>query len=132
MGYSCIASCNIPMQEEPANAPKENRLCWDCLENFSQMEEQPNESYEKQQVTIKTCKDAIDSYANMFKQDTYTKCIGIRGSPGSGKTYCGQYILLYDISIGLNVLATALLAARANYLGGKDWRHIFFFQQKTT
>eukprot|EP00957_Ditylum_brightwellii_P077151 5863607-Ditylum_brightwellii.AAC.1 len=124
MGGSCITSCNIAMQEELANASKENMLCWDCLENFSQMEEQPDESYEEQRLATKSCKDAIDSYANRLSQDMCTKCIGIRGSPGRGKTYCGQYILSYDISIGLNILATALLAARANHLGSKHWHHI--------
>eukprot|EP00957_Ditylum_brightwellii_P079306 6030244-Ditylum_brightwellii.AAC.1 len=109
MGENCIALYNIPMGEELVNASKENRLCWDCLATFSQTEEQSNESYEEQGIAIKTCKDAIDSYANAFSQDTETMCIGMRGSPGSG----------------LNVIATVLLATRANYLGGKYWYHIF-------
>eukprot|EP00957_Ditylum_brightwellii_P044607 3382260-Ditylum_brightwellii.AAC.1 len=83
MGDSCIALCNIPREEELVNSSKENHLDWDCLENFMQTGEQPDSSYHEQRLTIKTCKEALDSYSNIFSQDSCTKYIRIRRLPGS-------------------------------------------------
>ena len=56
----------------------------------------------------------------MSDQATKSKDIGIRGFPGSGKTWCPSHV-----AKGLFVLPNALLAKRANQLGGKYWHKMF-------
>ena len=61
----------------------------------------------------------------MSDQTSFTKNVGIRGFPGSGKTWCSLYCSLHALSKGLVVLPTALLAKRAIQLGGKHWHKMF-------
>ena len=62
----------------------------------------------------------------MSDQTTFTKNVGIRGFPRSGKTWCSLYTSLHALSKGLVVLPTALLAKRAIQLGGKHWHKMFY------
>ena len=66
----------------------------------------------------------IDRYANLADNQHFGKNTIIRGFPGAGKTWCMQYILLYAISKGLNVITTAIMAKRAMFLGGKHWHYL--------
>ena len=71
------------------------------------------------------CCQQINKYLDLSDQNTFTKNVGIRGFPGSGKTWCSLYVALCALSKGLVVLPTALLAKRAIQLGGKHWHKIF-------
>ena len=53
-----------------------------------------------------------------YFQTKYTKNLGIRGFPGSGKTWCMMYSMVYAISKGLTVCTTAMMCKRALQLGG--------------
>ena len=58
-------------------------------------------------------------------QTTNTKNVGMRSFPGSGKTWCSCHVASCALSKGLLALPTALLAKRANHLGGKHWHKMF-------
>ena len=92
---------------------------------MQQKHHQSDASFTEQKLAVKTCGDAIDKYANVIGQTSLTKNIGIRGFPGSGKTWCSLYIALYAMSKGLFTLPTALLSKRAIQLGGIHWNKFF-------
>ena len=129
---SSIARCNIPSTDEFMTATIEKPLEWDPIENFTQCPNQSLESFEEQKLAILLCVNTLDSYCDIFnKQDgTYVKCRVTHGAPGSGKSFISQYVLLYSISCGLNVSITALMANRANQLGGEHIHKMFTIQPK--
>ena len=49
----------------------------------------------------------------------------VYGSPGAGKSYVGSMTVLYTLSQGLNIISTALMALRAQALGGLHLQEIF-------
>ena len=118
-------SCNVPTKEEILNASEASPIHWNALDNFSKSNSQSEESFKEQKMAIQIACNAIDKYLDMDDQCTFTKNIGIRGFPGSGKTFCSLYIALYGLSKGLFVLPTALLAKRAIQLGGIHYHKLF-------
>ena len=120
-----IELCNIPSKEEIVTATKSQPLQWNAIENMNKHQSQSDSSFEEQKLAIRICSDAIDKYCDTADQTTITKNVGIRGFPGSGKTWCSLYIAIYALSKGLLVLPTALLAKRAIQLGGIHWHKLF-------
>ena len=122
---STSTRCDIPSKDAILASTKSKPLTWKAYRNFKQSSVQSSHLFEKQRRAIKLCCHQIDKYCNLSYQNTFTKNIGIRGFPGSGKTWCSLYASLYALSKGLFVLPTALLAKRANQLGGIHWHKLF-------
>ena len=116
---------DIPTNESLLSATMSSPLDWDALDAFTQNNIQSDESYEEQKLAIKICFNQIDKYVNLSDQTSFIKNVGIRGFPGSGKTWCSLYASLYALSKGLLVLPVALLAKRALMLGGKHYHKLF-------
>ena len=62
--------------------------------------------------------DAIDKYSNILTNGTFTKNIGILGSPSEGKIWCGMYVILYIISKGLKCNEISMMCKQDMQLGG--------------
>lgn len=125
LGNATLLSCNIPSKEDLTAATKSNPLQWNALSSFQRNPVQSQESFTEQKLAIQLCSEAIDKYADMSDQLLFTKNIGIRGFPGSGKTWCSLYVALYGISKGLFVIPTAVLAKRSIQLGGIHYHRLF-------
>ena len=120
-----MALCNVPSKDDIFAATKSDPLSWDAVDNMQQNRHQSDASFTEQKLAVQTCCDAIDKYANVIDQTSMTKNIGIRGFPGSGKTWCSLYVASYAMSKGLFTLPTALLSKRAIQLGGIHWHKLF-------
>ena len=120
-----LQTCNIPSKEDILNATKDVPINWSAKDNFVKNPIQSQESFNEQHKAITLGCDQIDKYLNPANQVIFTKNVGIRGFPGSGKTWCSLYIALYGLAQGLFVLPTALLAKRALQLGGTHWHKLF-------
>ena len=118
IGITTALCCNIPSKFELMNATLEAPVVWDPVSSYRRNPVQSQESYEEQCFAIKTCIDTINEYCNIMTSTSYTKNIGIRGIPGSGKTFCNLYCMLYIISLGLKCNATSMMCKRALQLGG--------------
>ena len=118
---------SIPSKEELLEqATKETPLDWNAFDAFCRNESiQSEDSFNEQKSAIQLCCTQIDKYCNIDDQSTYTKNVGIRGFPGSGKTWCALYTAIYAMSKGLFVLPTAMLAKRAIQLGGIHYHKLF-------
>ena len=121
LGQETIANSRIPTKNELMRSTKDNPIEWDPVENFTQNNGQPTQSYAEQKLAVKFYKDATDDYLRC--DISFVKCTGIRGAAGSGKTWVMEYSLLYVICQGLNIITTSHMARRAIQLGGK---HITF------
>ena len=119
-----VEYCDLPSKEDILNASKCNPLQWDALKSFKKNINQSTESYAEQKLAIEVAINAIENYSSIGNYK-YTKNVGFRGFPGSGKTWCSLYAALYAMSKGLFVLPTAVLAKRAIQLGGTHW-HVMF------
>ena len=126
LGVATFEACNIPVKEVFLNATKLLPLAWNGVDSFTCNHEiQSKDSFIEQHAAIEMCCQQINKYLNISDQYTFTKNVGIRGFPGSGKTWCSLYVALCALSKGLFVLPTALLAKRAIQLGGKHWHKMF-------
>lgn len=125
MGEELVVKYNIPEPSVIEVATRESPITWNPIDSFQKSDNQSELSFQEQKLALKICKQAIDYYLNIFDQYKYTKNIGIRGFPGSGKTYCMQYMAFYCLCQGLNCIPMAILAKRANFLGGKHWHWLF-------
>lgn len=124
IGESAAAN-NIPTKQLLQSTSPTLTLSWDAVASFCKSNNQSNESYKEQQLAIQTTIDSIDSYRQFQTQSSYTKNMGVRGSPGGGKTWCMMYYMLYAISKGLIVTTTALQCSRALHLGGIHIHQLF-------
>ena len=125
IGQDMIDKCNVPCEEEFETCTKTNQLAWNALDQFKKNSGQSEANFVEQRFAIKICSETVDKYINLWDLKTLTKNIGIRGFPGSGKTWCSLYCALYAMSKGLHVLTTALLAKRAINLGGIHYHKLF-------
>ena len=112
---------SFPKKENILAATKDKPLKWDGT--LKKIEEQSLKSFEEQTKCLALLNRAIDKYMNDITK--ITNNIGICGGPGCGKTFITVASLLYGMSKGLNVCSTALLANRANSLGGKHLHKLF-------
>jgi hypothetical protein len=118
--------CSIPSKATILSASKSLPMNWDAVDKFTRNPIQSEDSFEEQRTAINVACSQIDKYINPGNQTVFTKNVGIRGFPGSGKTWCSLYIAIYGLSKGLIVLPTALLAKRALQLGGTHWHKLFY------
>ena len=123
LGSDTIERCNIPSKEELMNATKQNPLPWDPVSNFSQSDGQPDSSFEEQKLAVELCKESISRYLECSNK--FVKCTGIRGFPGSGKTWTMEYCIIFAVSQGLNIITTSQMARRSIQLGGKHLSWLF-------
>ena len=91
---------------------------------YNQSEYQPESYFNEQNLSIDLCTRTIDYYADL--SSIFTKSAGINGFPGSGKTWCMKHCMVYELSKGLCVSATAQMARYYIQFGGKHWHCIFF------
>ena len=56
----------------------------------------------------------------------FAKNIIIAGFPGGIKTFVMMYILIYDLSKGLTVIAVDMIFHRAKQLSGWHWHELLF------
>ena len=86
---------------------------------MQQYQRQSPESYAEQKIAINFGAGQLDSYrnANQSRHMTYIKNTIIYGAPGAGKLFVGEFLVLYAITLGLNIISTALMGVRANALG---------------
>jgi predicted ATPase len=112
---------NVPSENELVSYTKQNHVSQEVM--LARGEGQSLESYEEQFACFDKCKCAIDKYA--LASTTFTKCRGITGGPGCGKTFVMNAAALYGVSQGLCVMITCLLAKRADVLGGIHVHSLF-------
>ena len=122
LGQQTIENCKIPTKEDLMSCSKEYPLSWDPIENFTQNEGQPDESFREQKLALQLMKEAADEYLSFG--NTFVKCTGIRGAAGSGKTWTMEYGIIYPLSQGLTMITTSHMARRAIQLGGKHLAYL--------
>lgn len=125
IGEATIENCRVPSIDALEECSKEAPLEWNAYTAFSKYHGQSDDSFREQEFAIRKCVESINKYTNLWELDTFTKNVGIRGFPGSGKTWCALYISLYALSKGLNVMTTAILAKRARQIGGIHYHKLF-------
>ena len=74
---------------------------------------QSNESFSEQKVALNSVYMAICDYTYPEKHNLFTKCRVLSCSPGCGKSYLMNYMVLYAVSQELNIAVTSMVAARA-------------------
>ena len=84
IGVDSMILCEVPTKEELIAASPTSPLEWNHVTSFSKSLLQSVTSFEEQKLAIETCVDTIDSYRDLIDQNSYTKNVGIRGSPGGG------------------------------------------------
>ena len=114
----------IPTREEVESVTRYSILNWNPTESLVQYENQSDQSFAEQTLAVRLATSQIDKFMNPMSL-TCAKNPLISGKPGAGKTFVGQIVVLYCLSRGLNVLTTALQAARASALGGLHVHNFF-------
>ena len=76
-------------------------LDWMALKQFTQVHPQIDESYTEQRLALHSCINAIDEY--IPGPAIFVKNRIIAGSPGCGKSFLLNYIMLYAMSKGLKL-----------------------------
>ena len=92
-----------------------NELC-----NFWPMQKglyQNEASYQEQISFLNLAEIAVSQYTNGLGDWKGRNIVAV-GSPGTGKTFVQNYVIMYCVSQGLNATITSLLAERAKELGG--------------
>lgn len=121
---------SIPSREDIFHATKEDPATWDPLTAIPKLSVQSPDSFQEQQFAIGIGKRAVDNYLRTFGSKQVTKGVLFNGAPGAGKTYILQTVGLYAMSMGLRVMSTALMAARARTLGGLNIHQLFRWDQR--
>ena len=112
---------SLPKMNEVINATKAKPLNWNG--ELLKIPNQSIESYTEQQNALLILNKSVERYMSNF-QHLITN-IGICGGPGCGKTFLSMVCCFYAMTKGLNVCTTALLANRAQALGGKHLHQLF-------
>jgi hypothetical protein len=115
---------NLPSPEECIEATIAFPCPWD-IDDIPRSQNQPEESFQEQQEVRQISKALVQHY--LSSSTTCTKNLCIAGGPGVGKTTTLFCNLLYSMCQGLFVMLTALLAERAQELGGIHIHDIFGF-----
>ena len=76
-------------------------------------------------MAISIVKESIYSYIDTITHGKYTKKFFIRGFPGSGKTWCMDYIFLYKMACALKAITTVIMDKHSIQLVGCHWHKIF-------
>jgi hypothetical protein len=123
-------SRSILSREDIYFATKEKPAEWDPLTAIPKLSVQSPESFQEQQFALGIGKRAVNNYLRTFGSKQVTKGVLFNGAPGAGKTYILQTVGLYAMSMGLRVMSTALMAARARTLGGVNIHQLFQWDQR--
>ncbi len=115
---------HCPDAEELLACTKEDPIEWNPIESFRRSENQSEASFVQQKNVLESIVSTLDTYANIANV-IFVKSTIIRGSAGSGKSFCMVYSIVYSLSKGLLAMTTAMMARRSNCLGGKHI-HILF------
>lgn len=98
---------------------------------FPKNDRQNNQSFEDQKQAVIHSIRSINKYLECSTQTSFVKCCVIAGSPGSGKSFLLNYVGIYAMSKGLNVVVTSLMARRSIHLGGIHLHKLFFLPVKS-
>ena len=131
---SLTGATNLPPRATVERATRYDPLSWDPVGNMERSENQNPASLEEQKLAIQMAVYSVNKYAAAVTGRhtlTYTKNVVIHGAPGTGKTYVGAWAVLYTMSQGLRCLSTALMAARANAIGGIHIHKLFCLNSTT-
>ena len=122
---------NIPPMDEIKECDRGSPLIWDPISNFKKNDRQNNQSFEDQKQAVIHSIRSINKYLECSTQTSFVKCCVIAGSPGSGKSFLLNYVGIYAMSKGLNVVVTSLMARRSIHLGGIHLHKLFFLPVKS-
>lgn len=106
---------NLPSKEDFLLASASKPMSSSRI-RYTALLEQSKESIKEQSQAFDKITDTIDKYACSQVSDNNNWIL--HGSPGTGKTHLSMLLLAYALGQGLSVLSTALVADRADYLGG--------------
>ena len=110
---------NAPSKQDLLTVTRSKPLTW--IPQLTRLVGQSEESYKECLYISEVTRNVIDCYTNASLETI--KSLIICGGPGMGKTFQLSLACTYGMSKGLNVTTTAIMAERANALGG---RHIHF------
>ena len=128
--YSCLQDTEgVPPRETVERVRRSSPLAWSPRDSLTQYQRQSRESFEEQQRAIDLIQRQIDRYrsAGEFGAQVCLKNPVVHGAPGAGKTFVGSVAVLHALSQGLNVVSTALMALRAQAIGGTHLHEFFKF-----
>ena len=126
--YSCLRNTNgVPERERVERVKRNSPLDWSPSDSLTQYERQSLESFQEQHRAIKLIQRQIDRYrsAGELGRLVCLKNPVMCGAPGAGKSFVGSVAVLYAMARGLNVVSTALMALRAQALGGTHLHEFF-------
>ena len=118
------------MQDEIFHATKEKPAIWDPISAIPKLSVQSQDSFREQQFALEIGIRAVDNYLRTFGSRRVTKGVLYNGAPGAGKTCILQTVGLYAMFVGLRVMSTALMAARARTLGGINLHQLFRWDRR--
>ena len=118
---------NIPSAEEILSVDRESPLDWNPLRQFQQFENQSEESFFEQKSALQHIIKTINKFRTITGREStnYTKNQIIYGAPGTGKSFICQMLVLFCLTLGLNIISTLLLGVQAVSLGGKHIHKLF-------
>ena len=118
---------DLPEREDVLSCTKDSPLEWDPLTSFTQYDGQSQQSFQEQSMAVRVACRSIRKYSMQFGPATtvYTKGTIVHGAPGSGKSHVSLFNCLYAMTLGLRVMATALMGVRGNALGGVHLHRLF-------
>eukprot|EP00956_Cyclotella_meneghiniana_P024833 scaffold50532_cov38-Cyclotella_meneghiniana.AAC.1 len=117
----------IPTRETVSAVTRDTPIEWSPTDDIHQYDRQSDESFEEQKLAIGIESRQLDKYRNAAEDGnlTYIKNTVIHGAPGTGKSFVSELLVLYAISLGLNILSSALMGVRANALGSVHLHEFF-------
>ena len=104
----------------------ENTILWDHVDSFDRFPKSVWFKLQWKKIGYQHCKIVnIYSYIDTITHGKYTKKFFIRGFPGSGKTWCMDYIFLYKMACALKAITTVIMDKHSIQLVGCHWHKIF-------
>ena len=126
---SCLCNLpNTPSKSELLAVTRCEPMTW--IPNLTRLVGQSEDSYKECQYISEVTQNVIDCYVNASLETI--KSLIICGGPGMGKTFQLSLACTYAMSRGLNVAITAVMAERANALGGRHIHFLFSLPGETT
>ena len=121
--YSSLRDASVPSREVVKRATRNSPVDWSPRDSLTQYQRQSSESFAEQQVAVSLIQRQIDRYRSAGSVCLKNPCV--HGAPGAGKSFVGSVAVLYALSRGLNVISTALMALRAQAIGGTHLHEFF-------
>ena len=110
--YDMLSEASVPPRKDVERCVRHHPGTWNPLP-YPRSPEQSDASHLEQSAAVFAGVRAIDKYAQQFDPAAATATWNVitHGAPGSGKTHVTLYNAFYLISMGLNTMATALMAS---------------------